>query len=229
MSSADILDTTKSGGEMAVRLAIGESQIVGENRSYFASHGVDIDILESTHSTNKAAARSTTTLLVKNLPASAVPDELESMFARYGSIAGSCVPAAVMGFICMWSLYQPEHIIVKAAHCQQLFCSPPASYYSHTTLLIHIQNTLICSVPGPAQQDDGAGGLRGAQRGPHRSERSCLQVLILCVPLILIVCSHCDRDTIKTMSVRRSSYTSSSTAVHLFQNVCACSLLTCCV
>lgn len=99
MSSADILDTTRSGGEMAVRLAIGESQIVMENRDYFAQHGVDIEALESTHSTQKATTRSTTTLLVKNLPPSSVPDELESMFARFGSIAGNCT---VYGYdLCM--------------------------------------------------------------------------------------------------------------------------------
>lgn len=89
MSSADILDTAQSGGEMAVRLAIGEAQVVGENRDYFALHGVDVDVLESTHSSNKAGARSTTTLLVKNLPPSTVPEELESMFARFGSITGN--------------------------------------------------------------------------------------------------------------------------------------------
>lgn len=88
LTSADILDTTKSAGEMAVRLAVAEVQVVTENKDFLAQHGVDIDALESTHSANRAVARSTTTLLVKNLPATTVPDEIESMFARYGSIAG---------------------------------------------------------------------------------------------------------------------------------------------
>ena len=73
---------------MAVRLAVAEVQVVTENKDFLAQHGVDIDALESTHSANRAVARSTTTLLVKNLPATTVPDEIESMFARYGSIAG---------------------------------------------------------------------------------------------------------------------------------------------
>eukprot|EP01032_Pedospumella_encystans_P022618 gene22618-25624_t len=84
LTSADILDTTKSAGEMAVRLAVAEVQVVTENKDFLAQHGVDIDALESTHSANRAVARSTTTLLVKNLPATTVPDEIESMFARYG-------------------------------------------------------------------------------------------------------------------------------------------------
>lgn len=91
VTSADILDTSRSGGEMAVRLAIGEAAVVMENREYFAQHGIDVDALESTHSTAKAGARSTTTLLVKNLPPTTVPEELESMFARFGSIAGALV------------------------------------------------------------------------------------------------------------------------------------------
>ncbi len=76
---------------MAVRLAVAEVQVVTENKDFLAQHGVDIDALESTHSANRAVARSTTTLLVKNLPATTVSDEIESMFARYGSIAGKPV------------------------------------------------------------------------------------------------------------------------------------------
>jgi len=85
---------------MAVRLAIGEVQVVTENREFLAQHGVDIDALESTHSSNRAVARSTTTLLVKNLPATTVPDEIESMFARFGSIAGAFVCFDCAAVVC---------------------------------------------------------------------------------------------------------------------------------
>lgn len=77
------MDTNESGGEIAVRLAIGEAQIIQENREYFASFGVDIAALESAHSLSKATKRSTTTLLVKNLPHDSNVDELESMFSRF--------------------------------------------------------------------------------------------------------------------------------------------------
>ena len=73
-----------------------------ENREYFALHGIDVDALESTHSSNKAVARSTTTLLVKNLPPTTVPEELESMFARFGSIAG--------GFIRYYPIHPYVHL-----------------------------------------------------------------------------------------------------------------------
>jgi multiple RNA-binding domain-containing protein 1 len=82
VNRSDILDTAEGGGEMAVRLAIGESHVIQENRDYFAAHGVDIAALESSSSSSKAGARSTTTLLIKNLPHDCVAEELESMFNR---------------------------------------------------------------------------------------------------------------------------------------------------
>lgn len=92
MTAADILDVTKSGGDIAVNLAIGESQVIMENKEYFALHGVDIDALESAHSSAKAQKRSSTTLLVKNLPPRADASELESMFARFGALGAFLLP-----------------------------------------------------------------------------------------------------------------------------------------
>lgn len=89
---ADILNTAESGGELAVRLAVGEAHVIQENREYFASHGVDITALESTSSGSKASSRSGTTLLVKNLPFDMVAEELEAMFANFGAVAAFLVP-----------------------------------------------------------------------------------------------------------------------------------------
>lgn len=97
VSRGDILDTDGvGGGELAVRLAIGETQVIQENKEYFLSHGVDIDSLESALSSSKSSStntsrpsssksveRSTTTLLIKNLPHDVVGEELEEMFTRF--------------------------------------------------------------------------------------------------------------------------------------------------
>jgi multiple RNA-binding domain-containing protein 1 len=89
ISRGDILDTDGvGGGELAVRLAIGETQVIQENKEYFSSHGVDFDSLESALSSSKSKSskpteRSTTTLLIKNLPHDVVGEELEEMFAKY--------------------------------------------------------------------------------------------------------------------------------------------------
>jgi multiple RNA-binding domain-containing protein 1 len=113
VSRGDILDTDGvGGGEMAVRLAIGETHVIQENQEYFASHGVDIEVLESALRRGKsekgagkteAAKRSNTTLLIKNLPHDLVEAELEDMFTKYGSIGAFLVPksktVAVVDFI----------------------------------------------------------------------------------------------------------------------------------
>jgi multiple RNA-binding domain-containing protein 1 len=78
-----LLDTSNlQGGDIAVRLAVAETQVIQENTDYFKQHGVDINALESVHSKQHANKRSNTTLLVKNLPPDSVIEELESMFAR---------------------------------------------------------------------------------------------------------------------------------------------------
>lgn len=92
VSGSDILDRTEGGGEMAVRLAIGEAHVIQENRDYFSSHGVDLTALESHASSSKASGRSTTTLLIKNLPHDVIEGELESMFSRFGNIATLLIP-----------------------------------------------------------------------------------------------------------------------------------------
>lgn len=86
VSRADIMDTSKvSGGELAVRLAISETQILQENREYFKAHGVDMAALESATSSNKTMKRSNTTILVKNLPYDLIDSELEDMFSKYSN------------------------------------------------------------------------------------------------------------------------------------------------
>ena len=116
VARGDILDTEGvAGGEMAVRLAIGETHVIQENQAYFASHGVNIEVLESALRRNKTekkggaaaktevAKRSTTTLLIKNLPHDLIEAELEDMFTKYGSIGAFLVPksktVAVVDFI----------------------------------------------------------------------------------------------------------------------------------
>jgi len=89
---SDILDTAEAGGEMAVRMAVGEAKIIQENRDYFLSHGVDIAALESQDSSARASQRSGTTMLVKNLPKDAEAQDLEPLFAHFGAIAAFLLP-----------------------------------------------------------------------------------------------------------------------------------------
>jgi multiple RNA-binding domain-containing protein 1 len=76
----NVKDGLKSG-DAAVRLAIGETTIIEENRQYFRKHGVDMEALVSLHSTDEGSIeRSITSLLVKNLPHTTTLEELKQMF-----------------------------------------------------------------------------------------------------------------------------------------------------
>lgn len=94
----DILD--KENGNMAVRLAIGETMLVKENKDFFADEGVDLDAIEGalvkTGGPKPAAAlkveRSTTVILIKNLPHTTEEDELAQMFRKHGEIGRFLLP-----------------------------------------------------------------------------------------------------------------------------------------
>jgi multiple RNA-binding domain-containing protein 1 len=67
-----------SSGDAAVRLALGETQIIEENRQYFKEYGVDMDALVS--GDGKDSKRSKTSILVKNLPYDTRVEELTKLF-----------------------------------------------------------------------------------------------------------------------------------------------------
>ena len=89
---SNVMDTTKAGGDIAVRLAIGEGKVTQENFEFFSRVGVDLAAIEGGHSSRKSIDRSGTTLLIKNLPFDSVTSELENMFRRYGDISQFLMP-----------------------------------------------------------------------------------------------------------------------------------------
>ena len=73
-----------SSGDAAVRLALGETQIIEENREYFRQHNVDMDALVSVEQNGETSSdsnkRSNTSILVKNLPFDTRLEELAKLF-----------------------------------------------------------------------------------------------------------------------------------------------------
>ena len=71
-----------SSGNAAVRVALGETQIISENIAFFESHGVDISALENSNAGNRSSTskRSATMILVKNLPYDTSVEELTKVF-----------------------------------------------------------------------------------------------------------------------------------------------------
>ncbi|CAM9503853.1 unnamed protein product [Choristocarpus tenellus] len=80
---------------MAVRLALGETHLVRENKEYFEKEGIDLSALESlkTNKTNgKGLERSGTVILVKNLPYTTEASDLAKLFGAFGDVGRILLP-----------------------------------------------------------------------------------------------------------------------------------------
>ncbi|KAM4827370.1 putative RNA-binding protein 19 [Thomomys bottae] len=74
-------------GSVAVRVALGETQLVQEVRRFLIDNGVSLDSFSQA-----AAERSKTVILAKNLPAGTSAAELQDTFGRYGSLGRVLLP-----------------------------------------------------------------------------------------------------------------------------------------
>ena len=86
-SKQDVLtnDTTKQSA--AVRLALGETQIVADTKSFLEEQGVILDAFSQAPS-----KRSKTVLLIKNLPVKTPIEEIRDMFAKHGELGRVVLP-----------------------------------------------------------------------------------------------------------------------------------------
>ncbi|XP_030593757.1 putative RNA-binding protein 19 [Archocentrus centrarchus] len=85
-TKSQVLDH-ESKGSVAVRMALGETQIVQETRQFLLDNNVSLDSFSQA-----AAARSATVILVKNLPAGVQVSELEELFSPHGSLGRVLLP-----------------------------------------------------------------------------------------------------------------------------------------
>jgi multiple RNA-binding domain-containing protein 1 len=72
---------------MAVRLALAETQIVNETKEFFEKHGIVLD-------TFGKKDRSETIILVKNIPYGTTEEDMREMFGKYGELGRVLVPPA---------------------------------------------------------------------------------------------------------------------------------------
>ncbi|KFP19343.1 putative RNA-binding protein 19, partial [Egretta garzetta] len=85
-SKSQVLDH-ESKDSVAVRVALGETELVQEIRRFLIENGVSLDSFSQA-----AGERSKTVILVKNLPASTSGAELEEVFGKYGSLGRVLLP-----------------------------------------------------------------------------------------------------------------------------------------
>jgi multiple RNA-binding domain-containing protein 1 len=83
INKSDIFDVHSSGtrsGSIAVKLSIGETQLVNDMRKFLQRNGVKLDAFAAN---NNSTERSKTTILLKNLPNNTSEDDLKKTFERY--------------------------------------------------------------------------------------------------------------------------------------------------
>jgi len=71
----------------AVKLALGETEIVNQTRTFLEQEGVELDVFS-----RKPDKRSKTVLLAKNLPARTSPEELRELFSKFGVVNRLVLP-----------------------------------------------------------------------------------------------------------------------------------------
>ncbi|KAJ3567263.1 hypothetical protein NP233_g6476 [Leucocoprinus birnbaumii] len=98
INKADILNP-ENGDNAAVKLALAETHIIQETKSYLESQGV----LLSSFSTK---ARSDTTILVKNIPYGTTLEQIRELFQPHGSLSRVLVPPA--GTMAVVELERPD-------------------------------------------------------------------------------------------------------------------------
>lgn len=86
IDKASILNP-ESGDNAAVKLALAETHIIQETKSYLESQGVILSSFSS-------RARSDTTILVKNIPYGTTADQIRDMFEPHGDLNRVIVPPA---------------------------------------------------------------------------------------------------------------------------------------
>ncbi|KPM05104.1 RNA-binding protein 19-like protein [Sarcoptes scabiei] len=86
----DLLTSNDSKTNVAVRMALGETQIVNEIKQFLIDNGVDLHTFERSNSDQ--SERSKTTILVKNLEAGTEESEIKQLFERFGLVKKVLLP-----------------------------------------------------------------------------------------------------------------------------------------
>lgn len=100
-SKEEVLDSSTGGTNAAVRLALGETQIVLEMKKFLESHGVRLEAFDEIDS-----KRSRTIILAKNLPPRTEEEELREKFSQFGVLEKVILPPS--GVTCLIKFEDPS-------------------------------------------------------------------------------------------------------------------------
>uniref|UniRef100_A0A8C9C5G6 RNA binding motif protein 19 n=1 Tax=Phocoena sinus TaxID=42100 RepID=A0A8C9C5G6_PHOSS len=126
-------------GSVAVRVALGETQLVQEVRRFLLDNGVSLDSFSQA-----AAERSKTVILVKNLPAGTLAAELQETFGRFGSLGRVLLPEG--GITAIVEFLEP-------LEARKAFRHLAYSKFHHVPLYLEWAPVGIFSSPAPHKKE----------------------------------------------------------------------------
>ncbi|ETV87263.1 hypothetical protein H257_02219 [Aphanomyces astaci] len=157
VNKGDILD--KESGNMAVRLAIGETILLQENQSFFEQEGVDVKVMEGAATKKSSAERSSTVLLVKNLPFSTDETALAQLFRTYGELARFVLPPSkTMALV----------EFMEASEARKAFRTLAYKKFQHVPLYLEWAPVKVFKAPATMTYSD---KLKAASNGPAAATR----------------------------------------------------------
>lgn len=117
-----ILDPSSAGTSAAVRVALGETQIVRETREFLQRQGVNLDLFEQ-----KVSKRSQTVILVKNLPSGTVSSDIVKLFDPFGQLLQVILPPAAITAMVEFA---------EASHARKAFSKLAYTSFKHLPLYL---------------------------------------------------------------------------------------------
>lgn len=148
IAKSEVLDPTSS--DAAVKQAHAETHIIQETKSFFKTHGVDLDAF-------KRSQRGDTAILIKNIPYDASRDEIKRMFDEHGQIRKFLMPpSGVIAIVEMANAAQAKSafgsLAYKRVKSSMLFLEKaPKDIFTSTSINAGIEEP---TVPGKVSTSD---------------------------------------------------------------------------
>ncbi|XP_054853007.1 probable RNA-binding protein 19 [Eublepharis macularius] len=130
-------------GSVAVRVALGETELVQNVRRFLIENGVSLDSFSQA-----AGERSKTVILVKNLPAGTKEAELEESFGAYGSLGRVLLPEG--GVTAIVEFLEPTE-------AKQAFTKLAYSKFQNIPLYLEWAPMGVFSAPGKKETESSGG------------------------------------------------------------------------
>uniref|UniRef100_A0A8C0ILD7 Probable RNA-binding protein 19 n=1 Tax=Chelonoidis abingdonii TaxID=106734 RepID=A0A8C0ILD7_CHEAB len=148
-TKSQVLDD-EGKGSVAVRVALGETQLVQDVRQFLIDNGVSLDSFSQA-----AGERSKTVILVKNLPAGTKVVELEEVFGPHGSLGRVLLPEG--GITAIVEFLEPTE-------AKRAFTKLAYSKFQHVPLYLEWAPMGVFSCPPPEKKQPEIPGEEGEAR-----------------------------------------------------------------